>query len=371
LSKSKIDYINENAGYWYVRYKDPISHRWKSVSTKLKATRRNVKQAQEFRDQLFSEIKKLEGVEIRKGDVRYAFSHFKEINTNKSEATKSTYEIFYGYLVQKINPDTLCSAIDKRMAEEFLLWLSGLKHIQQNTKFGIQKNFQKFLRFLFEYEYIPRIFIINKDVKIRAKVNEPLIFTEVDRATILNGLSNDPKVSKLLTQEKANKTYKKRQKSYAYVKTSNFCTMVMLLMYTGLRPSDIINVTVEQVDLEKMEMKFYSSKINKWFVRPLHKTLKDTMRNRIEEVGSGRLLEYEDVKTMGRAFARFLRVIKLSGKGYSLRTFRKDFISRCQESGVSIATTALLVGHSNIKTTMTYYTKLSSQHLTDELSKLK
>jgi integrase len=86
---------------------------------------------------------------------------------------------------------------------------------------------------------------------------------------------------------------------------------------------------------------------------------------------SGRIFECSDIKDMGKAFTRFLKVIKLFGKGYSLRTFRKDFISRCQEAGVSITTTALLVGHSNIKTTMNYYTKLSTKHLTDELSKLK
>jgi integrase len=34
-------------------------------------------------------------------------------------------------------------------------------------------------------------------------------------------------------------------------------------MFTGLRPSDIVNITTEQIDLEKMEIKFYSSKIDK------------------------------------------------------------------------------------------------------------
>lgn len=74
---------------------------------------------------------------------------------------------------------------------------------------------------------------------------------------------------------------------------------------------------------------------------------------------------------MGRALNRYLVALGLDKKGYTLRAFRKDFISRSQEAGLSIATTALLVGHSNIKTTMTYYTKLSSQHLRNELEKLK
>ncbi|HEX2866295.1 MAG TPA: hypothetical protein VHO03_04595 [Ignavibacteriales bacterium] len=68
---------------------------------------------------------------------------------------------------------------------------------------------------------------------------------------------------------------------------------------------------------------------------------------------------------MGKAFNRYLDAIELSDKGYTLRSFRKDFISRSQEAGISINTTALLVDHSNIKTTMTYYMKLSTKHLKD------
>jgi integrase len=74
---------------------------------------------------------------------------------------------------------------------------------------------------------------------------------------------------------------------------------------------------------------------------------------------------------MGKAFSRYIKKLNLKGKGYNLRTFRKDFISRSQDSGISISAASFLVGHSSIKTTMTYYTVLSSKHLKDELKKLK
>ncbi len=140
-------------------------------------------------------------------------------------------------MIQKIKTDTPCLIINKRVAEDFLLWLISLKHLQQNTKYRIQKNFLKFLRFLFEYEYISKMFLINRDVKSRAKVGEPLIFNYENRQNIVDDLSNKEK-------------------------NGNFRTMIMLLMYTGLRPSDVINVTTDQIHLEKMEIKFYSSKID-------------------------------------------------------------------------------------------------------------
>ena len=120
-----------------------------------------------------------------------------------------------------------------------LLWLSHL-NLERNTKYGIQKNFIKFLNFLFEYEYVPKIFRLNKDVRVKALVKGPIIFSDKDRKKI---------IPELIKQEK----------------NDNFRLMIYLLMYSGLRPSDIINLTVEQIDLEKMEMRFYSSKTGNWF----------------------------------------------------------------------------------------------------------
>ncbi len=146
--------------------------------------------------------------------------------------------------------------------------------------------------------------------------------------------------------------------------------MIYLLMYTGLRPSDIINITNDQVNLQKMEFRFNSSKVDQWFVRPIHPMLKEALSKRISEVKSGHLLQYSHIKNMARAFQRYLSIIKLEGRGYNLLTFRKDFISRSQEAGISISATSMLVGHSNIKTTITYYTKLSGKHLKNEITKL-
>ncbi|MHC1738154.1 MAG: hypothetical protein AB9882_09110 [Ignavibacteriaceae bacterium] len=133
------------------------------------------------------------------------------------------------------------------------------KDLKQNTKFSIQKNFVKFLSFLFEYEYLPNVFIINKNVKTRPQVKEPKVFDSEDRDKILKSLKTEGK-------------------------NNNFSTMVYMLMYTGLRPSDIINVNVEQVDLSKMEMRFYSSKTDNWFVRPIHEKLKEILITRLSGV---------------------------------------------------------------------------------------
>ncbi|HSP86812.1 MAG TPA: tyrosine-type recombinase/integrase [Ignavibacteriaceae bacterium] len=142
-------------------------------------------------------------------------------------------------------------------------------------------------------------------------------------------------------------------------------------MYSGFRPSDIKNLTKNQIDLKKMEMRFYSFKTGSWYVRPIHPKLKPILKIRLSEIDAeAKLFNYTEEKNMGKALSRYLEDIGLVGKNYNLRTFRKDFISRSQEAGVPINAAASLVGHKSIKTTMTYYTKLSSNFLKNELKKV-
>lgn len=346
MNNKKTKHLYKKNGFWFVRYKDPINKSWKGISTGLKDLEKNFNNAKIYRDEFLENLQKIEALEFKEGTIEEAFDRFKELNSNKSKSTQATYEYFFDYLKEYIDVSQPCLVITKLNSEGFISWLFKKDALEQNTKYGIQKNFVKFLNFLFEYEYLPKFFKLNKDVRIKPAVKEPIIFSNKDRKKI---------ISELVPQEK----------------NENFQLMIYLLMYSGLRPSDIINLTIDQIDLEKMEMRFYSSKTGNWFVRPIHNNIKDIIAKSIEGKKSERLFDYTEVKNMGKAFQRYLSDIGLDGKDYDLRTFRKDFISRSQEAGVPINVTASLVGHSNIKTTITYYTKLSSNHLKKELKKLK
>ncbi|MCU0332380.1 MAG: tyrosine-type recombinase/integrase [Ignavibacteriaceae bacterium] len=346
MNKTKAKHLYKKSGFWFIRYKNPGDKSWKGISTGIKDLDKNLNAAKIRRDQFLEQIRNSESLKVQDGTIEDAFNRFKELNSNKSESTKSTYKYFFEYLKNYLDVSQPCVVLNKLSSEGFLSWLFKLDDLEQNTKYGIQKNFVKFLNFLFEYEYLPKIFKLNKDVRLKPLVKEPIIFSDKDRKKI---------ISELVTQEK----------------NENFQLMIYLLMYSGLRPSDIINLTAEQIDLEKMEMRFYSSKTGNWFVRPIHNNIKEILTKSVEGKKSERLFDYSEVKNMGKAFQRYLSDIGLAGKNYDLRTFRKDFISRSQEAGVPINVTASLVGHSNIKTTMTYYTKLSSNHLKKELKKLK
>jgi len=346
MNRKKVQGLYIKKMYWYIRYKDPITGKWKGISTGLLGTEKNRSEAKIRRTEFLKELNEIKVAEVTSGTIREAFLRFKALNTNRSASTIATYDYFFSYLSTFFDTAQHCTIFNKVRSEEFIIWLSNNTTLKQNTKYGIQKNFIKFLNFLFEYDYLPKTFKLNKDVRIKPKVNEPIIFSDRDRDKIITNLSS-------------------------LDKNDNFTLMIYFLLYSGLRPSDIINITVEQIDLKKMTIRFYSSKTDNWFVRPIHPKIKVSLKARIESVSEGRLFDYSEAKNMGKAFQRYLEKLGLNHKGYDLRTFRKDFISRSQEANVPVNVASTLVGHKNIKTTMTYYTKLSSPHLRKELKKLK
>ena len=90
----------------------------------------------------------------------------------------------------------------------------------------------------------------------------------------------------------------------------------------------------------------------------------------MKEVKEGKLLDYENINNIGKAFRRYLDQQDLTGQGYNLRTFRKTFISLAHQSGMDLATVSKLVGHKQITTTQKHYNQLTLAKQTKELSKL-
>jgi integrase len=346
MNKKKPLHLFVNEGYYYIRYKDLHNGLWKSVSTGIKSTKANFKKALQYRDQFLKELLELADLSFKEGSIHQGFEHFKEINYKKSLSTKLSYDYLYKHLEIFLDVHQPCIILDKNKAEEFMIWLDARPKFKQNTKFGIAKNFKKFLKFLFQYQYLSKEYHINPDLNFHIQITEPILFTTTDRNKIVRGLSR-------------------------IKKNTNFKLMIMMLLYTGLRPSDIINITTDQINIKDNTVRYYSTKVKCWYLRPLHPKIHPALKARIKEVKTGRLFDYSEVRNMGRAVRRYFEELGMKGKKYNLQTFRKDFISRAQESDIAVNAASILVGHNNIKTTMDHYTKLSTKYLARELKKLK
>lgn len=228
---------------------------------------------------------------------------------------RNTSSRLFNYVIPFFGDDASCFDINKTSVERSLGKINASKY-SQNSKYNIVKTLKKFLNFLFEYNYTLR-FTINKDLLPRQYIGPVNIFSRDELKKILSGLKK---------------------------KNSNFRTLIYLLTYTGLRPSDVYNICVEDINLAENKLSYFSQKTGDYFTVPIHSKLKRILKTRIKEVSSGKILNYE-LSNMGRAFRRYLDDLNLDGRGYNLRTFRKTFISLAYENGIDLATASQLVGH--------------------------
>lgn len=324
-------YKPKDKNHLYISYKNPQTGKYEKKSTRLTDTKENRKKAQEILNKINEAIEKQKVVYDQAGvesaTIEQAFLHFLELNNDKHYTTIKGYEKFYERFTDYFNNSNQCSVITKISVEKWLMQIKKFK-LQQNSLNGIYKILNKFLQFLFEY-YLPQSFKINKNVIPRAEVKEIITFEKSDLKLILGKLES---------------------------KVPQFQRMVYLLLYTGLRPSDIINIRIEDVDFENQIIKYYSIKSKKYCQIPVYYKLFPLLLEWKESV-TGRIIGYASYGAMSREFRKYLRKLKLGDKNYILRTFRKTFATKLYEQGLDTKTIATIMDHSNQATTMKYYTK--------------
>lgn len=342
-------------GRIYMSWYDWLTGKTISRSTGLRYTKANLRITKRTKSEFEKELKQkyyeYKSRGLKKDTIDSALKRFLQINSNKHPATIGEYKRFFRKFMQKFNKHDLCTSITKSKCEEWLIELRDATYTKKgkeipyskNSLHGITKVLKKFLNFLFEYNYIS-VFKLNRDVVHKPEVKRLIVFSEEDLDTLLKGLEE---------------------------KNSNFKTVIYMLLYTGLRPSDIYNIKVEDIDLDKHEFNYYSEKTDEYFQLPIHPDLYPILEKRVSEVGEGRIFQYETINNIGKAFRRYLKDIGLDNKSYTLRTFRKTFITLMHEGGADLATVAKLVGHKQVTTTEKYYNKLSIMKKKNELSKLK
>ncbi len=333
-------------GIIYLGWWDWSICKTKNRSTKMRDTKENMLRAEKLATELQKELD-LKKSEYEKNQIvmhttiRSAFDHFLRNNSSKHKHTIYEYNKFFKMFTESFSENSQCAIIDKLSIER---WINDLRKLpyQQNTLHMYFKQCNHFLNFLFEYSYLP-MFKINKSIKIKPEVKEIITFSEADLKKIFNGLKK---------------------------KNSNFKTMIYLAYYTGLRSSDLLTITVERIDLVNRTLSYYSPKTKKYFQVPFHSDLDKILKARIKVVKSGQIIKFENATNMSLAFRRFLKSLKIFGTGYSMRIFRKTFISQASQC-MDLSTVSKLVGHSSITTTAKYYNKVELARKAIELEKFK
>lgn len=180
---------------------------------------------------------------------------------------------------------------------------------------------------------------------------------------IHKNISKQILLKKTISQETMVFTLKQQEK-FEQECMKNKKYFLLLLLYTGLRPCELKELKCGDVDLVNASLSVRKSKtINGVRLVPLtDKALalcKNILENRIEDEP---LLSRKDYSSYNADFKQVCEKIKV--EGFIPYSLRHTFATRCVEQGVSSPVLKQWLGHSDIKITLRYYTKV-----TDDFSK--
>ncbi|MHB8930239.1 MAG: tyrosine-type recombinase/integrase [Melioribacteraceae bacterium] len=330
----------------YISWYDCSLQKRLNKSLGMEYNQQNMKKAKQmakkFGDELQKEKDKNKNLGITRKTIGTAFEHFLNNNLHKHPKTIVDYHRFFNRFKQTFNEDGTCATIKKLACES---WLNELKKLdyKKNTIFGYYKQFNHFLNFLFEYNYIP-MFKINRDVKPKVENVEKIIISLEDLALIFTML-NDEK------------------------KTDNFKHLIYILYYTGLRASDVLSIKIEDVDITNHTFKYFSPKRKVYREIAFHKDLVVCFEEIKSRKLQGSIVDYGTVDTLQRAISRYMESIELTTKKYSSRSFRKTFVTIARRNKMDESIVKELVGHAHTSTTDKFYNKIDLDQMKEELLK--
>lgn len=151
--------------------------------------------------------------------------------------------------------------------------------------------------------------------------------------------------------------------------------MLELLYGTGLRVSEMLNLTFHDIDLENCTLRC-TGKGKKERIVPIGEYIIESLNNYLSvrsKLDKGRRCEYIFLSSYGRkmtrqGFFKFLKselALKNIHKDVSPHTLRHSFATHMLEHGANLRVIQELLGHSDISTTRVY-THVSNIQIKDD-----
>jgi integrase/recombinase XerD len=156
--------------------------------------------------------------------------------------------------------------------------------------------------------------------------------------------------------------------------------MISLLLYCGLRKSELISLRVNDIDLEKREVNIRSetSKSKTTRILKLHPTLVLHIRDYLKERNS-RGLKNENLIITNRADKGLTReglkhwIKSLRGKSgviFHLHRFRHTFACKLADADVHPFKIQKMMGHTSIVMTLKYVRSMKTEYMQDDINKI-
>lgn len=152
--------------------------------------------------------------------------------------------------------------------------------------------------------------------------------------------------------------------------------MMSLLIYTGARKSEILNLNWSDIDFKEQVVHIKKGKGKKDrdipLLEPLAIALLDYYNERKPKIEEPILLSDNNTRLSKTAFQtlfrRYLTKCGLANKHYTIHKCRHSFATLLYQNGVDILTIQKLLGHSDLNSTK-IYTHVTNEHMKEEVKK--
>ena len=185
-----------------------------------------------------------------------------------------------------------------------------------------------------------------------------------DRMPMLRVVRTARKVPRVLSQQKVSAMLQR-------CKSLKFRTLFALVYSSGLRLSELRNLTVDDLDFERRQVYIDNSKNQRSRYSVIGDRTIALLRTYLNVFRPHSYLFYKQsdrssrisCEAIRRELKRLLADIGVRGEGVTLHTLRHCFATHLLENGVNIFYIKQLLGHASIKTTVVYLHMLDTSVL--------
>ncbi|MFZ0452916.1 MAG: tyrosine-type recombinase/integrase [Ignavibacteriaceae bacterium] len=277
---------------------------------------------------------KTQNITVLKG-----LDEFLDTKSDKKESTRECYELAVKKFI-KVMGDMKISEID---AETIKIYYDSVKYEKTKSKKLISRNtiasYNNQLLVIFNFfrdkGYIEKNPFEHKEIQI----NEVITFSDKSIKNILAKL---------------------KKKNIEHYK------IIAMLLITGLRVSEMINLSFSDIDFDEDIINFKNEKEDRNDRIPLYPILKEFILTYWKDY-EGKLFNYKSRHSL-HFFKKLLKDEHL--EKYSLHTLRKTYITKLLNSKISIYDAKTLSRHKNIKTTFKHYANAELRRMGNEVNRL-
>ena len=323
-------------GKIYIRYYDPFDKRTREKSTGFEVTKENIKLAKEYRNEVMNRLRK-----INYNDYILSLSEALEMFLEAKKYKQQTINLFR-YAMQYLINAVGDIPIDSVTEFHYNKLLSSPEWIELSN--NSKSIYSRHLSIIFNYFKKRNLIEKNPITTIKLEYRRPRAIPSEDLQAILN--------------------YLKEHNKHGY-------NLIKFLYLTGLRISEAISLTWDNINFEKKIIVFHNHKAKREDVRPLlDKAIEHLIEMKKESV-SEKLFPYSTrfCSFFYRAQAKLWGDGKKSLHKYNIHQLRKSFISKLIEEGISLEDTQVLAGHTDPRTTQRYYIEYQLSKIAERVNK--